>query len=73
MDAEDLAGVCHEKLPRPLGESGPPPCDRVLGFKGALERAKLCVGEANEQPGAARMLDRRSSSPCHDFVISATP
>ncbi len=65
--------MCHQKLPRPLGEAGPSCCYRVVGFKGSLKRAKLCIGEANEQSGTSRMLNRRSSSLCHDFVISATP
>ena len=64
--------MCHEKVPRPLGEVGPSCCYRVVGFKGSLERAKFCIGEANEQSGAS-MLNRRSSSPWHDFVISVTP
>ena len=73
VDAKDLASVCHQKLPRPLGEAGAPCCYGVVCFKGSLERANLCIREANEQSGASRMLNRRSSSPCHNFVISATP
>ena len=65
--------MCHQKFPRPLGEVGPPCCYGVVGFKGSLERAKLCIGEANEQSGASRMLNRRSSRPCHDCIYSPYP
>jgi hypothetical protein len=34
---QHLAGVGHQKLPRPLGEIGPTLRYQVLGFEGALQ------------------------------------
>jgi putative transposase len=67
---QDLTGVRHQQVPRPLGKRRSPGRDRMLRLNRTKQRAVLRVRKAKEQAALARMRDRRSSRASHDLLIS---
>ena len=67
---QDTAGVRHQQVPGPLGQTRPTHSDLMLRLHGPDQGAVLRVREPNKQPVLARVRDRWSSRTSHNLLIS---
>jgi hypothetical protein len=69
-DAEHLARVCDQEVPRPLRERGPARGDGMLGFERAKQGAVFSLRKPDEEALSTRMRHWGTAGTSHDLLIS---